>query len=80
MKRYTAKVSFQFAFECPDKANPKTEATELIEYVGAAFSESDWKRDTLKIKIFDFDTYKPSDYEEGEYVLYTQYVKKETNE
>jgi hypothetical protein len=80
MKRYTAKVSFEFAFECSDEANPKTEATELIQHVGETISESDWKRDTLKIKIFDLDVYQPKDYEEGEYVLYTKYVKEEDNE
>jgi len=80
MKRYTAKVSFEFAFECPEDEDAETEALELIEYVGASFSESCWKCDTLKIKIFDFDTRKPSDYQEGEYELYTQYVKGEQNE
>ena len=75
MKKYTAKVSFEFAFECPEDSDAEAEAIELIEYVGAAFSASDWKRDTLKIKIFDLEDYQPSDYEEGEYDLYTQWVK-----
>ena len=75
MKKYTAKVTLEFAFQCPNDVDLEEEVAELLEYVGTAMSESSHKRDTLKIKIYDLEEYKPSDYEEGEYELYCQYVK-----
>lgn len=74
LKKYTAKVSLEFAFECPDGVDLKEEVAELLEYVGTSMSACDWKRDTLKIKIYDFEKHKPSDWEE-DYELYCQYIK-----
>lgn len=85
MKTYTAKVSFEFAFKCPEDADPEEEAIELIKYFGETVSvesngeslddklEACYKRDTIKVKIFDLDKYQPCDYEKGEYELYCRY-------
>jgi hypothetical protein len=87
MKEYTAKMSFEFAFKCPEDADPEEEAIELIKYFGEAVSPESYgesisdkfeawcKQDTIKVEIFDLEKYQPSDYQKGEYELYCRYVE-----
>jgi hypothetical protein len=78
MKKYTAKMSFEFAFKCPENKDPKEEAIQCIEYFGSAVGDEEdgwFKRETIKVEIFDLDKYQPSDYEKGEYELFCRYVE-----